>query len=584
MALFAGAYSIGGKKPLDSNLTDLLRKNIAISEGNLETFSGTHFLLTKYDFGAFGESGYLTDNKKGMTAAIAGEPILIFEDKESYSRLTDLRTISKHLSQGNIDVLRSCHGTYSVCYYNSSKHALILATDKIGARPVYYYINNDFLYFASCLKILEAIDRIPRRTNISTFIEQHVFGEPLGNKTLYSDIKVLRDGQYIKCANDNIEISYYFRWDQLPVTDKSQDEILQESYKAFRSAVASRSKRSHSFFSFLSGGLDSRCVVSILNDLGKDIIAFNWSKPGSQEQIFAEQYAKRIGIRYFSSNRLKNDIWGPQRLFEEADRTINREVNNMKYSRLIFSGDGGSIVGFIHQDKKLLDLLKEGKDDSAINHFLKHKKKIPRKIIQSDIWRNIRNAPFYGMKKELEKLKTATMERFGYLFLLENHERGHLHTYYENIDKYKFELVMPFCDSRLIEIITGAPTPLEHFLYHNFYHKWLQLFPETTRLTPWQTYPGHCRCPLPDADRGVHQWQINQQDEYITNKPLMQKCLRIVRKRNFPNEFLRRPILFLAILLHNMKIRNYSYIFQFCVNFYEHRSKCTSMHIESGDH
>ena len=578
MSLFAGIYSIKDY-PIDDASIEILLKTVADSQDCIETFSNSKIFLAKFDFGAFEEKGFFFDERKGL-AAISGEPFLNNVSNNNFSRLADLHEISEHISRGKLNILGCCNGTYSMCYYNPHDNTLILATDKLGVRPVYYYYNDDFLYFSSCLKILENIYQIPKRLDVKAFIEQSVFGLVLGNKTQYCDIKVLRDGQYLKCQNENCQLSFYFRWDELPITHKSLDSILKESYSAFESAVACRSKRNDPMFALLSGGLDSRCIVSVLHLLGKKIVALNSFLPGEPDEIFAEQYARRIGIDYIGT-QCSPDVSTTERLLTETISDASHGLKKFRFPRLVFSGDGGSVgIGHVYMDETLLSFLRNGNIDSAIHYYLRDRQ-LPKKIIKSKMLSKIKNIPFEGVKEELLELTGVVPGRDFFLFLLRNDQRCHLHKYYENIDQNRVELLLPFYDSRLLEIIVSAP--VEPFLNHNFYHNWLNLFPVHTRLVPWQTYPGHLPCALPEAKKYPSQWEAKHKNKSFAYRASLKKCLKILSKKDFPDKFVSRHMVLIAILLHIMKIGDYSYIFTFVIQLYTQYSKCTSMPLNLHD-
>ena len=46
------------------------------------------------------------------------------------------------------------------------RNTLLLATDKLGSRPVYYVRTGRYLYFSSFLKTLTRLSGIPKRLNI----------------------------------------------------------------------------------------------------------------------------------------------------------------------------------------------------------------------------------------------------------------------------------------------------------------------------------------------------------------------------------------------------------------------------------
>lgn len=564
MSLFAGVWSVEKKLTLDGELLKKIEKNLSRTEGTYDTFLSPHFFFVKFDFGAFGEDGYY--ESEDFVSGIAGEPYVASE-KVCSGRMQDLLNLSVEVFKGNIDVLKSCNGTFSFCHYNKKNHLLYIATDKLGVRPIYYYFDKDYLYFSSSMRVLEIIDEIPKIPTIESIVEKRIFGVSLGSKTKYSDIKVLRDGQFIKCDKHSPKISYYHRWDKIKSSGKTLNGVMEECYEVFMAAVACRSSRDDTFFSFLSGGLDSRSVVTLLHDLGKRVFTYNFSRPGEQDELFAAQYASRLGVEYSATYRPKKKWtwWGL--IAEAIAEESKHEVNIPKYPKLVFSGDGGSVgVGHVYIDHVLIDLLSQNKIDEAVHYFLQ-KRHFPKKILKSKVLREIEYLPFAGMKREIDDLAEVEPGREAYLFLLRNDQRKHLHDFYEEIDLARIELLLPFYDARLLELIVAAP--IKPFLYHDFYHKWLELFPDVFRSVPWQTYPGHVKCPVNHDTDYVSQWQSKKgEDAYNNNTLSMKRCLKMILKNDFPKDIVSRLMLFSAIILHAMRVKNYSYVFDFALDVY----------------
>ena len=372
MTIFAGIYSFCDNHSVDlSNLNIIKESIIHKSEDQVEIFSNSRLILVKFDFGLFQSPGFLNSKQDGV-AAVAGEPFLNTSEDQGYSREHDFYEIIYNLNQDNFNILKNCNGTFSICSYKIDGNELRLASDKIGIRPLYYYNDEKFLYFSTNLKILENIDAIDKQINIDAFIESYVFGIPLGNNTKYKNIKLLQDGQIIKCSQGQFQIYSYFKWDQLKVLPRDLDEILKDCYTAFKDAIACRCASTDTVYSLLSGGLDSRCIVSILNFLKKNIVAFNSFLPGEQDQKFSEQYAKQIQIKnYVSIQRGFNSVTTEQ-LLAGTIKDAKLKLKHFNEPLSVFSGDGGSVgVGHVYMDETLLYKLQNESVDEAIEYFLK---------------------------------------------------------------------------------------------------------------------------------------------------------------------------------------------------------------------
>ena len=580
MTLLAGVYSFKPEGIIDNEIIQLFKSSLSRNAGEFNVFSNHTFAIVKYDCKAFEVPGFVENSTS--VAALAGEPYLSEVNGVEYSRYSDLLSISEQLTRGNLEILRSCRGTYSIGLYDKNENSLVLATDKLGERPIYYFIDDDFLFFSRRLAVLEKVDRIPKKLNLSAFIEERAFGVPLGSNTYYCDIKVLRDGQYLQCGKNLKKISYYFRWDHIAPRNWSPEELLQESFDAFKTAVSCRVKEETEVTACLSGGLDSRSVVSILNSLGRHITTFNFSRPGEQDEAYAAQYAERLGLNYMAVRRPSQGwTWGAM-ISEALDKINSAIVSKMKHPRLVFTGDGGSVgVGHVYMSSELISLLKQDRIDEALRYFLK-RRGFPRKIIRKEISKALAQIPFESLKREFDDIEGIDAGRKFYLFLLRNDQRRHLHQFFEDIDQNRVELLLPFYDSRLLETIVSAP--VEGFIGHRFYHNWLQLFPRDYQSVPWQTYQGHLPCPVPSESKLIDQWSLNRKEKFKPGSASLRQWLDITFAKNFPDDILKRSIISAALVMHHLRIEDYDYIFSFMAKLHEYYSKCGEYRIHCPNH
>ncbi len=573
MSAFAGVYQLDRGRTLSPSVIEKLRRAFATPDELTRSYRSAQFAVFKFDFGAFDGIGYLENDD--AVAVVAGEPLMAPTKVVTPSRQEDLRTLQTELKIGNLNILTHCQGTFAACFYDSQNHSLLLATDKLGSRPVYFWQGDEHLYFSSFLKTFERLEVIPKRLDVTAFCEQFVLETPLGSKTLYEEIKILRDGQFLRMDSGRCTISEYFQWQKVEAQQRSGEQQAELCYEAFTEAVGCRSVASEAAYSFLSGGLDSRCIVAALHDQGKKITAFNLSEPGDQDAVFAKQYADLINIDYVSVRRSATFDGSTKALFQDAVTKLRSVVDSSRWSKRIFSGDGGSVgMGFVYLDAHIMDLMKSGAVDDAIRYFLRQSGAIPLRILNKKIADEYGDVLAQGMRAELEELRECSPEHRMFLFLLRNDQRRHLHGFYELLDELRVELILPFFDSRLLEAVVSA-ADLRPMLRHRFYHKWLKCFPATTYAVPWQTYPGHLACPISTEERTVNQWKRTKDTGWTREAPWFDQCRRVSLKGGLPKQYIQSEQVWISLLLHGLRVRNYGYVFRFCVKLADLQRRCT---------
>jgi hypothetical protein len=429
------------------------------------------------------------------------------------------------------------------------------------------------------MRVLEQLPAIPKRFDFDAFIQRYVFGVALGTRTKFCDIKILRDGQFLDCTEGNPKIGYYFRWDHIEPSDSDLEHIKKKCYDAFKTAVSIRASREAKQFALLSGGLDSRAVVSILNHLGKNVTAFNFSNPGEKDEAYGRQYAETLNLNYFSETRPLGK-WSMGHLIARKIEGLEPAVlEGKRYPRLVFSGDGGSVgMGHVYMNETLVEKRRQEGIEAAMAHFLS-KRSLPDRVFTKEAKAFIKHAPFNGLKQEINDLGSVLPGRDFYLFLLKNDQRRHLHGYWESIDQSGVEFLEPLYDARLLSVVASAP--VDPFIGHRFYYDWLDLFPNDAKSVPWQAYPGHLPCPLEKSDQFVNQWENYRKIKKKAGNQSVIDLTRILFKKDFPSVLLSRYMIGAAMAVHMLKLRDVTYLFEIAKSVYNDHRNCENTRVGS---
>jgi len=559
MSLFAGVIDVYDRRTEEINefknsfLSSIDRENM-----DLITFESENSCIIKGDIGVFPEIGYYETPGKGF-AILAGDPLL----KDSYNlklpRDKAIYNLYSNLKQRNYNILNECNGNFALCYYDLMNDIVILAVDKVGTRPIYFTYSDNLFYFSTCLKALEAHRSINKRIDLVGISEKLAINSYIGNRTKYANIKTLKGGQYLIKGKSDLNIIHYFRWDMIERSNVSSKTFLKEMYDTFLQAVKDRLPQNEQIISFLSGGLDSRCVVTALYDLTKSLITYNLGYAGTQDYVFGNKFAKNINSRHFDLYSFKHELSdmmsyldGMKSLIDHLN--INESLNNI--SKLIFSGEGGSVgLGHVYMTEDINKLMRQNQIDKVIHLYLKNKK-LPKRLLKPYIYERLNDAIYEDLRKELNLINSYDRARNFYIFLIDNDQRWHLRRFYENIDFYNFELATPFFDSRFLEKVVSFNT--DDFLYHKFYTEWLELFPTIIRKVPWQTYKNHVPCPIPISEGAIDQWTFEKKIKEKRESTYLSQLLKNLVNLNFAFNILNPSVYLPMILLHFSRYKNYS--------------------------
>ena len=169
MSIFAGVYNLFKTEVDLGQIRCQISESLSIENRKDLIYQNDHFFLLKFDYGLFDDNGYYVSGTNGV-CALSGEPYI--NNCDHLSRNEQLLDLWDKLFHKSNDVLKECTGTYSICFYNNNDHSLLLATDKVGVRPLYFAVIDNLLYFANSLKVFEKIDAVPKILNFRSCIEK----------------------------------------------------------------------------------------------------------------------------------------------------------------------------------------------------------------------------------------------------------------------------------------------------------------------------------------------------------------------------------------------------------------------------
>lgn len=582
MTLIAGIVSRRNQPPPDSACVSLSQSISRNPADEIKVFKDGSAFFAKVDIGAFGEPGFHMD-ATGAFSLLTGEPLLARLDTTSYSnRLQDLTAIHEQGLKNDWDVLGEADGTYCIVNYQPQSQTLTLIADKLGVRPLYYWIDDDLIVFASALRILEECPLVPKKMDLRAVTEVVGLDTPLADRTPYAGIFLLKPAEVLQVAKEQVSRRCYWRWDEIEVSSEPEQARLATVYDHFQAAVNRRIGNDKTTTAYLSGGLDSRAVVAGLGRRDVRLHTVNFARAGTQDYYCGNQFAERIGSIHQTLPKEQGDrVPDYSLLMAQAIERFNEKFNHgspftPERPRLVWSGEGGScLLGHIHLCESIVELMRAGNIDGAIETYLDREQvHIPSKLFRSRILENPRDVIKQRIREELDQLHAADAGRNFYLYLALNDQRRKLMVHFENIDQHRVEFQLPFFDARFVSSVIA--TPLDLCLRHKFYVKWLSQFPRVVTEVPWQTYPGHEACPLPLPPELGYQWDDSHHanDDASQKEQVMKQASELLRAADFPDKILSRRNLCVAAWIHASGWRDYGYTLVAAQTYYDYAKKC----------
>lgn len=192
-------------------------------------------------------------------------------------------------------------GMFAFAIWDARQRLLFLARDRLGKKPLFYYLDPDQLLFASEIKGLVAdrtISAEPDPVALDYFLALQYIPAPL---TAFRGIRKLPPAHWLEVRNDRVEMGRYWKLRYTPKRQISMPEAVEEFRWRFAEAVRLRLVSDVPLGVFLSGGVDSSAVVAAMaQEMGRPVKTFSvgFEEAAFDERLFARQVAERYGTTH----------------------------------------------------------------------------------------------------------------------------------------------------------------------------------------------------------------------------------------------------------------------------------------------
>ncbi len=193
-------------------------------------------------------------------------------------------------------------GMFAFAIWDGVRQRCLLARDRLGIKPLYYRLDDQALLFGSELKALLAALPAPPAIDPTALLDYLVFLYVPAPKTIFQGIRKLPPGHTLLLDAHGAALRKY--WDVRFEANASHtlDEAAGRLGELIDESVRLRLMSEVPLGAFLSGGLDSSCVVaSMARAMSSPVVT---SSVGFREESFNElPYARLVASRLGTDHR-----------------------------------------------------------------------------------------------------------------------------------------------------------------------------------------------------------------------------------------------------------------------------------------
>ena len=181
---------------------------------------------------------------------------------------TDSEVVLSALAEWGSEALLKFNGMFALAFWDRKEKKLLLARDRYGIKPLYYFQNDKNLFFGSEQKAILEQPSFDRVINKKALLEYFTFQNIFTDQTLLEGIHLLPPGNYatIDFLNDANELKFFQYWDyhfKEPNIIVDKREYIEELDRLFQQAVSRQLVSDVELGSYLSGGMDSGSITAL---------------------------------------------------------------------------------------------------------------------------------------------------------------------------------------------------------------------------------------------------------------------------------------------------------------------------------
>jgi asparagine synthase (glutamine-hydrolysing) len=292
-----------------------------------------------------------------------------------FRSVTDTEVLVHLYEEKGERFLKDLNGMFAFALWDARRGKLLLARDRFGKKPLYYFIDGSRLLFASEIKGILADPSVPRQIDPEALSAYLSLGYVPCPASIFKGIKKLPPASWITIEVDPATHGLktdgphrYWTLRYQPDSRLTETECVPRIQDLIRDAVRVRLFSDVPLGAFLSGGLDSSTVVAAMAEESAtpvETFSAGFDEQSFDELRFAEIVAKSFGtnhhVLHCSPNILEilpKLVYHFDEPFADSSAIPTYCISEAARERttVILSGDGGDEIfaGYTRYDDGML--------------------------------------------------------------------------------------------------------------------------------------------------------------------------------------------------------------------------------------
>lgn len=251
------------------------------------------------------------------------------------------------------DFVRALRGFFGLAIWDGRQRRLLLARDRLGVKPLYYFVGPDRLVFASEIKAILQDPEVPRELDPEALDAFLAYSVVPGPGTIFKGIRALPPGHTLCWVDGRLALEAYWHLRFSPKRAIRPEDAAAEVRRLLLEATRLRLISDVPLGAFLSGGIDSSAVVACMARASAGPV--RTFSIGFDEAAFDElAYARRVAAAFTTEHHetivrpdaiaiLPDLIWAYDQPYGDSSAIPSFYVARMarQHVTVALNGDGG---------------------------------------------------------------------------------------------------------------------------------------------------------------------------------------------------------------------------------------------------
>jgi len=194
------------------------------------------------------------------------------------------------------DFASQLNGAFIIAIWDKTRDRLLIANDRFGLYPLFYTCCGGRLVFAPEMKGILCDAAFPRRLDLTALAQYIRFQHLLGGRTFFEGIELLPGASLLTydLSTAACSVRPYWSFDEIPYRpDVGFDEAVEEVGRLLRRAVRRLSGDAYRPGVYLSGGLDSRTILGMIER--RPVVSLTYGVHNCRDVHYARRIARAVG-------------------------------------------------------------------------------------------------------------------------------------------------------------------------------------------------------------------------------------------------------------------------------------------------